>query len=190
MAPTLCIELHVLLFTGKAGLGDNKKGDIYCSLQQCDVPCQITAQVGRRAPPCWGEDETVSGMRGGYVFTSVNTYIHTGNSYSLHLKISVQQWWFKCPLQRSRWDLGFLFFFSLSFSAKADFSVFQFSHGDKHCLCSSNSVRQYTVAAVGGGFTFPKKEAAETANKVNKAVSKNLMKPTQNEMHIRSSECK
>lgn len=42
----------------------------------------------------------------------------------------------------------------------------------------------------GGGVTFPRKEAAETANKVNKAVSKNLMKPTQTEMHIRSSECK
>lgn len=34
-APTQWIELHVPLFTGKAGLGDNKKGDIYCSLQQC-----------------------------------------------------------------------------------------------------------------------------------------------------------
>lgn len=43
---------------------------------------------------------------------------------------------------------------------------------------------------LGGGVTFPRKEAAETANKVNKAVSKNLMKPTQTEMHIRSSECK
>lgn len=89
MAPTRCIELHVLLFTGKAGLGDNKKGDIYCSLQQCDVPCQIAAQVGRRAPPRWGEDETVSRMRSRDVFTSVNTYIHTENSYSLYLKISV-----------------------------------------------------------------------------------------------------
>lgn len=90
----------------------------------------------------------------------------------------------------------FFFFFLLGFSVKADFSVFQFSHGDEHCLCSSSSVRQYTVAAVGGGgggwggVTFPRKEAAETANKVNKAVSKNLMKPTQTEMHIRSSECK
>lgn len=43
----LHIELRVPLFTGKAGPGDNKKGDIYCSLQQCVVPCQITAQVGR-----------------------------------------------------------------------------------------------------------------------------------------------
>ena len=94
------------------------------------------------------------------------------------------------PFTEVKVGLRFFVFFSLSFSAKADFSVFQFSHGDKHCLCSSNSVRQYTVVAVGGGFTFPKKEAAETANKVNKAVSKNLMKPTQNEMHIRSSECK
>lgn len=60
--PTQRIELHVPLFTGKAGLGDNKKGDIYCSLQQCDVPRQITAQVGQ-APPCWEEDESVSDAR-------------------------------------------------------------------------------------------------------------------------------
>lgn len=57
---TQCIELHVPLFTGKAGLGDNKKGDIYSSLQQCDAPCQITAQVGSLASPCWEEDRTVT----------------------------------------------------------------------------------------------------------------------------------
>ena len=39
------IELRVPIFTGKTGLGDNKKGDIYSSLQQWDVSCQITAQV-------------------------------------------------------------------------------------------------------------------------------------------------
>lgn len=47
------------LFTGKAGLEDRKQGDIYSSLQQHDVPCQITTQVGQDAPPCWGEDKTV-----------------------------------------------------------------------------------------------------------------------------------
>ncbi|KAM3618009.1 uncharacterized protein V6R79_014026 [Siganus canaliculatus] len=31
------IELHVPLFTGRAGFGDNKKGDICCSLQQRDA---------------------------------------------------------------------------------------------------------------------------------------------------------
>lgn len=45
--PTQSIELHVPLFTGKAGLGDNKKGDIYISLRWSDVCCQITAQVGQ-----------------------------------------------------------------------------------------------------------------------------------------------
>ena len=44
--PDSYIELRVPIFTGKTGLGDNKKGDIYSSLQQCDVSCQITAQVG------------------------------------------------------------------------------------------------------------------------------------------------
>lgn len=72
--PTQYIELHVPLFTGKAGPGDNKKGDIYCSLQQCDVPCQITAQVGRRAPPCREEDETLSGARGDDALTGMNTH--------------------------------------------------------------------------------------------------------------------
>lgn len=57
----LRIELHVPLFTGKAGPGDNKKGDIYCSLQQCVVPCQITAQVGRGVPPCWEEGRKYRG---------------------------------------------------------------------------------------------------------------------------------
>lgn len=71
--PTQCIELHVPLFTGKAGLGDNKKGDIYSSLQQCDdVPCQITAQVGQGAPPCREEDETVSETRRKDAFTSIS----------------------------------------------------------------------------------------------------------------------
>lgn len=50
--PTQYIELHVPLFTGKAGLEDSKKGDIYSSPQQRDAPRQITAQVGRGAPPC------------------------------------------------------------------------------------------------------------------------------------------
>lgn len=70
--PTQYIELHVPLFTGKAGLGDNKKGDIYSSLQPCDVPCQITAQVGRGAPPWWEEDETVSETYEEDAFTSTS----------------------------------------------------------------------------------------------------------------------
>ncbi len=67
--PTQYIELHLPLFTGKAGLGDNKKGDIYCSLQQRDVACQITAQVSRGAPPCWKEDDTVSETHSQDAFT-------------------------------------------------------------------------------------------------------------------------
>lgn len=50
--PTLYIELHIALFTGKAGLGDNKKGDIYSSPEQRIASCRITAQAGETASSC------------------------------------------------------------------------------------------------------------------------------------------
>lgn len=89
--PTQRIELHVPLFTGKAGLGDNKKGDIYCSLQQCDVPRQITAQVGQ-APPCWEEDESVSDAQ-----AKVHLQAWT---LAYVLKIGDQWWCFKWHRRR------------------------------------------------------------------------------------------
>lgn len=112
MAPTQYIELHVPLFTGKAGLGDNKKGDIYSSLRQCDVPCQITAQVGQGAPPCWegGRDCVTEEKMRLKAF-----HIHIGTSIYIIVPKDIKQLVVMvCPLQRSLWPiiccfcLGFL----------------------------------------------------------------------------------
>lgn len=141
--PTQYIELHVPLFTGKAGLGDNKKGDIYCSLQQCDVACQITAQVGQRAPPCWEEDETVSETPCEDAFTSMtHTDIRTEKSDSRNCTFSDYGLSAFCRDQRGPYR-----FLLIKFLYR-QFFVFQFSHGDKHCLRAFNSVRQTTVDAV------------------------------------------
>ena len=66
--PTHYIELHFPLFTGKAGLRDNKKGDIYSSLQLCDVSCQITTQVVEAASLCWEEGDTMKETQRGDLY--------------------------------------------------------------------------------------------------------------------------